>query len=40
VAGVVLGNRVAAHIPPALMKRLLAALLAVSGLALIRHALR
>ena len=40
VAGVVLGNRVAVHIPPALMKRLLAALLAISGLALIRHALR
>lgn len=39
VAGVVIGNRLAAHIPPVLMKRLLAALLALSGLLLMRHAL-
>lgn len=37
-AGVVIGNRVAARIPPLLMRRLLAGLLAVSGLALMRHA--
>lgn len=39
VAGVFIGNRIAAHIPPLLMKRLLAALLALSGLALMRHVL-
>lgn len=37
VAGVFIGNRIAAHIPPLLMKRLLAVLLALSGLALMRH---
>jgi uncharacterized membrane protein YfcA len=39
-AGVVIGNRLAARIPPLLMRRLLAGLLAVSGLALMRHAWR
>lgn len=39
VAGVVIGNRLAARISPVLMKRLLAALLAISGLSLMRHAL-
>lgn len=36
-AGVMLGNRVASHIHPLLMKRIMAALLAVSGLTLMRH---
>ena len=36
-AGVLLGNRVAAHIPPVLMKRFMATLLALSGLSLMRH---
>lgn len=35
--GVMLGNRVAARIPPRVMKRLMAALLSVSGVALMRH---
>ncbi len=39
VLGVIIGNRLAARIPPVLMKRLLAGLLAISGLSLIRHAL-
>ncbi len=35
--GVVVGNRVARHIPALLMKRLMAALLVASGLSLMRH---
>ena len=36
-AGVMLGNRVAVHIRPLLMKRIIAALLTLSGLTLMRH---
>ena len=35
--GVVLGNRLARHIPPAVMRRTIAVLLVVSGLSLTRH---
>ena len=37
IAGVVLGNRLATRIPPTVMKRLMAALLCVSGLSLMRQ---
>lgn len=37
VVGVFLGNRVARHIPPMVMKRLMALLLVASGLSLTRH---
>ena len=37
VAGVIVGNRIAARIPPLLMRRLVAGLLAISGLSLMRH---
>lgn len=40
VAGVMLGNRLAVHIPAPWMGRVLQGLLAISGLALMRHALR
>lgn len=36
-SGVILGNRLASHIHPLLMRRIMAALLAVSGLTLMRH---
>jgi uncharacterized protein len=36
-AGVILGNRLARHIPPAAMRRAIAVLLVVSGLSLTRH---
>jgi uncharacterized membrane protein YfcA len=39
LAGVAIGNRVAARIPPLQMRRVLSLLLAVSGLALMRHVL-